>query len=71
VAVGAGDDGTVEGVVVEALAVGSETAGGGKRGTAGMFGICIPLSAPGGVPLGVGALEASGEAASTAFLLLP
>ena len=52
--------GTVDGVVL--VLVGSETAGGGKRGVGGMAGRDIPLSGPaGGDVLGVGALEPSGE----------
>jgi hypothetical protein len=57
---GAGVVGTVDGVVDGALAVGSETAGGGREG---ILGSARPLSTPssGGEVLGVGALEASGD----------
>ena len=68
---GAGVEGTVDGAVDDALAVGRETAGGGKSGAAGMLGRskAKPLSAPGGEVLGVGALDGSGESDDEVFLL--
>jgi hypothetical protein len=62
VAPGAGVDGTVDGAVDGVLLVGTVIAGGGRGATAGIGGNCSPLSAPGGVVLGVGVLETSGEA---------
>jgi hypothetical protein len=57
----AGVDGTVDGVVDGILLIGKLTAGGGNSGAGGIGGNSRGLSAPGGVVLGVGALETSGD----------
>ncbi len=57
----AGVDGTVDGEVDGKLPVGRLTAGGGKSGADGIGGKSRGLSAPGGVVLGVGALERTGD----------
>jgi hypothetical protein len=69
VVLGIGVVGTVEGAVAGVLEVGTDTAGGGKRGAEGISGNVKPFSKPGGELLGVETDEASGDEVPGVLLL--